>query len=97
MQTTANLLEKALIRHPIPYWTTKLKLARTTLHVARHRGNLSPSIAGALAEELGEPVDYWIAIAAIEGDRDSACRDRMIRRISTQYKPLQPLGASPSS
>lgn len=97
MQTSINLLDKALALHPSPYWTSRLKIARSALHVARIRGNLSPSVAGALAEELGEPVDYWIAIAAIEGDKDSACRDRMLRRVSTQYKPLQPLGALPSS
>ncbi len=81
MQTTKNLLEEALKMHPAPYWTGKLKLARTTLNTAKVRGHLSPAIAGALAEELGQPVKDWIVIAALESERDSACKARMVKRI----------------
>lgn len=66
MQTTMHLLEKALAQHPAPYWTKKLNLARTTLATAKVREHLSPAIAGALAEELGEEADKWIVIAALE-------------------------------
>lgn len=80
MQTTLELLEKALSQHPAPYWTKKLNLARTTLATAKVRGHLSPSIAGALAEEMGEDYQKWFVIAALEGERDSACKSRMVRR-----------------
>lgn len=81
MQTTKNLLDEALEMHPAPYWTGKLKLARTTLNTAKVRGHLSPAIAGALAEELGKPVKDWIVIAALESERDSACKARMVRKV----------------
>ena len=54
MKSTADLLKKALSKEEMPYWTKKLGLARQTLHTAKVRGRLSPAIAGALAEELGE-------------------------------------------
>ena len=81
MQTTMNLLDTALKLHPAPYWHQKLKLSRNALHSAKHRGNLSPAIAGALAEELGQPVKDWIVIAALESERDSACKARMVKRV----------------
>lgn len=80
MQTTMNLLEEALKVNPVPYWTEKLKLARNTLNAAKHRGNLSPAIAGALADELGQDSKEWIVIAALESERDSACKERMLRK-----------------
>lgn len=80
MQTTMNLLEAALKVHPAAVWHEKLELSKNALHAAKNRGHLSPAIAGALAEELGEPVERWVAIAAIESERDSACKSRMMRR-----------------
>lgn len=76
---TMQLLEKALSTHPAPYWHDKLNLSRNALHTAKLRGRISPAIAGALAEELGEPVQAWIATAALESERDSACKQRMLR------------------
>ena len=83
MQTTMNLLDAALQLHPAPYWHKKLKLSRSVLHTSKIRGNLSPAIAGALAEELGEPVEKWIVIAALESERESACKSRMVRKFIT--------------
>lgn len=83
MQTTLELLEKALAQKPAPYWTERLNLARTTLATAKVRGHLSPSIAGALAEEMGEDAQKWLVIAALEGERESACKSRMVRKFLT--------------
>lgn len=85
MKSTSELLEKALQQQAMPYWTERLELARTTLHTAKVRGHLSPAIAGALAEELGENPDEWIVIAALESDKDSACKSRMIARIGSRW------------
>lgn len=82
MQTTADLLNKALEQEPATYWTKKLKLARTTLATAKCRQHLSPALAGALAEELGEDVEKWMLIAALESERESACKERMVRRFA---------------
>lgn len=81
MQNTMNLLDAALSMQPAPYWHERLKLSRNALHTAKTRGHLSPAIAGALAEEIGENVNQWIVIAALESERDSACKQRMLKRI----------------
>lgn len=81
MQSTMNLLEKALKDQPAPYWTQRLNLARTTLATAKVRGHLSPAIAGALADELGEDAQKWMVVAALESERESACKTRMMRKI----------------
>lgn len=81
MQSTMNLLDTALNSQPAPYWTEKLKLSRSALHTAKTRGHLSPAIAGALAEELGEDAQKWIVIAALESERESACKTRMVKKI----------------
>lgn len=82
MRTTMDLLDAALRRHPAPYWHDLLRLSRNALHSARHRGNLSPAIAGSLAEALGEDVERWIVTAALESERESACKTRMLRRFA---------------
>ena len=83
MQNTMNLLDTALTINPAPFWTEKLKLSRGALHTAKTRGHLSPAIAGALAEELGQDVKNWIVIAALESERDSACKTRLVKRIAS--------------
>ncbi len=80
MQTTMDLLEKALEIHSAAEWHKRLDLSRNALHSAKQRGNLSPSIAGALAEEIGENAQKWMVIAALEGERESACKSRMVRK-----------------
>ncbi len=80
MKNTADLLKKALSKEEMPYWTKKLGLARQTLHTAKVRGRLSPAIAGALAEELGEDAAKWMVIAALEGERESACKTKMVKK-----------------
>ena len=83
MQSTIELLEKALSSHPAPYWTKRLNLARNTLGTSKVRGHLSPAIAGALAEEMGEDSQKWMVIAALESEKDSACKSRMVRKFLT--------------
>lgn len=82
MQTTMTLLEQALEVHPAAYWHQKLQLSRNALHSAKHRGNLSPAIAGALAEELGQDIKTWMVVAALESERESACKTRMMKRVA---------------
>lgn len=77
---TLDLLDRALSVASVWEWNKRLGLSEQALYSSRRRGNLSPAIAGALAEQMGEDVDRWIVIAALEGERDSACRDRMLER-----------------
>jgi len=84
MQTTMHLLATALRVDPsIATWTKRLGLSPQALYNARDRAHLSPAIAGALAEEVGEDPKDWIVVAALESERDSACKERMLRRART--------------
>lgn len=83
MQTTLELLNAALKQKNASAWAAQLKLSENALRTAKHRGNLSPAIAGALAEELGEDPQKWIVIAALESERESACKSRMVRKFIT--------------
>ena len=95
---TMQLLDKALELQPAPYWHKKLNLSRNALHNARLRGHVSPAIAGALAEELGEEAEKWIVIAALESERESACKSRMMRKFlgaaAIAGAALAPVGAA---
>lgn len=79
MQHTMTLLTRALETRPAPEWTRELGLSRNALANAKLRGHVSPAIAGAIAEKLGEDPIRWTAIAALESEKDSACKSRMMR------------------
>ena len=86
MPTTMNLLDDALQLAAVPEWTKRLGLSKQALYNARERGHLSPAIAGALAEEMGQNPKDWIVVAALESERDSACKTRMIKRLGAVLK-----------
>lgn len=86
MRSSVDLLTKAEAREPVPYWTKKLALARNTLNNSRQRGHLSPAIAFALADELGENPMEWAVIAAAESEKDSACKRRMLKTLGAVRK-----------
>ena len=81
MQSTLNLLDEAIKVQGLSDWAAKLGLSKRALYTARDRGHLSPAIAGALAEELGQDAKEWIVVAALESERDSACKTRMVKRM----------------
>lgn len=80
MQTTMNLLAEAEAVQDLSAWAKKLGLTKRTLYTSKYREHLSPAVAGALAEELGQDPQKWIVIAALESERDSACKTRMVKR-----------------
>lgn len=80
MSETMKLLNKALEFKTIPAWTTELGLSRDALYTSKTRGHLSPSVAGAIAEKMGFDAIKWIAVAALESERDSTCAARMKRK-----------------
>lgn len=82
MQSTMNLLAEALKVKPASKWTEELNLSKGAISAAKTREHLSPAIAGALAEKLGKNVEGWVFIAAVESEKDSACKERMLRRAS---------------
>ena len=83
MQTTMNLLHEDLQLKDMGQWTKELELSGKALYNAKYREHLSPAIAGSIADKLGKDVRQWIMIAALESERDSACKTHMLRKITT--------------
>lgn len=77
MQSTIELLDKALSVKRAAHWCAELNIDPSSLAKARERGRLSPSLAGTLAIELGADPMQWIAIAAIETERDNVLLPRL--------------------
>lgn len=86
MQNTMELLGRALETNSAAYWTRRLELSQNALYTARMREHLSPAIAGRLAEFLEENVEHWVMIAALESERDSACKTHLLKRMKDRVK-----------
>ena len=78
MQNTMQLLQRALEQYTAAELARRVGVARQTFTDAKARGNLSPAVAGAVADELGEDSMGWVAVAALEAERDSPCKARLI-------------------
>ena len=81
MQSTLNLLERALAIAPMPVWTEKLDVHRNALRNARNSGHLTPVLAGRLALELQESPQDWMATAVLEGEKDSPAKRALIKQL----------------
>lgn len=81
MQTTLNLLERALEVAPMPEWTERLHVHRNALRNARNSGHLTPVLAGNLALELNEDPAKWITLAVLEGEKASPAKDALLKRL----------------
>lgn len=81
MQNTMELFNRAMTVQPsAKAWCDKLGISRNVLAVAKVRGKLSPALAGNLAIELGEDAEHWIAVAAIEAEKESPLLQRLKKR-----------------
>lgn len=84
MQTTMELLATALKNDPnSAAWCRRLGVNRTALGVAKQRGHLPPTLAGGIADALGQPVEKWISIAALESEKDSATKRKLLRKVTS--------------
>lgn len=89
MHTTIDLLNKANDIIPSDAeWCRRLAISRTTLAVARVRGRLSPTVAGALAEQINEDPKHWVAVAAIEAAPSGHLTDHLWSLIHSEAKSL---------
>lgn len=77
MQTTMDLYEKALSVQRAAAWARTFNLTPSALSIAKRQKRLSPVLAGNLAMELGEDPEHWIAIAAIEAEKESPLLQRL--------------------
>lgn len=85
MQSTMNLLAKAEAQKTIADWTKQLRLSPKALYNAKQRNHMSPAIAGAIAKHMGEPVEKWVCIAALESEKDSACKTMLIKEAGRSW------------
>lgn len=88
MQTTLDLLAEAEDKQDLTQWASELGLSAKALYNAKYRGHLSPAIAGAVAEKLNRDVDRWMVVAALESEKDSACKTRMLKRVASGARAL---------
>ena len=77
MQTTMDLFEKALDVQRAAEWARKFNLTPAALSIAKKQGRLSPVLAGNLAIELGEDPEHWVAVAALEAEKESPLLKRL--------------------
>lgn len=87
MQSTMNLLERALDRASASEWARRIGVHRNALTNARSAGHLTPVLAGSLALELGEDPRDWITQAVIEGEKDSPAKRALCKRLRHREKP----------
>ena len=82
MQTTKELLGKALETGRAATISRELGLNMRALSTAKSRGKLSPTLAGALAISLGEDPQKWVAIAALEGEKETPCKQIVCKALN---------------
>lgn len=82
MANTLDLLSRALAGAPsAAALARELHIDNSTITQARKRGRLSPTLAGQLAQRLGENPAEWIALAALEAEPPTSARSRLMRVI----------------
>ena len=86
MTKTLELLDKALKTQSASEWSRRYNLTPATFTNAKTRGRLSPALAGNLAIDLGEDAQHWMAIAAIEAERESPLLERLKNTLAL-HKP----------
>jgi hypothetical protein len=86
MPTTIALLEKALNVKRAAAWARELNLTESAFTQAKKRGRLSPTMAGALADELHEDAAKWTAVAAIEAEPDTPLRAKLLKTLERQWR-----------
>lgn len=90
MQSTLTLLDKALQIAPMPVWTKKFHLTRNAISTAKYSGKLTPVLAGNFALELGEDPQKWMAVAVIEGEKDSPAKQLLMKQLEKMKKLYLP-------
>lgn len=87
MTHTMELFEKALLKKKAAAWARDLNLTPSAFSQAKKQGRLSPVLAGNIAIELGEDPVEWVAVAALEAERDTEQLARLMKRVK-QWRRL---------
>jgi len=81
MNQTMELFEKALERQNAAAWARTFNITPSAFSQAKKQGRLSPVLAGNFAIELGEEPEHWMAIAAMEAEKESELLARLKSRV----------------
>ncbi len=81
MPQTMDLLQKALVVKNAAAWSREFNITPGALSHAIKQGRLSPVLAGNFAIELGEEPEPWMAIAAMEAEKESELLARLKNRV----------------
>lgn len=81
MANTMELFEKAMQKQRAAAWARELNLTPSAFSQAKKQGRLSPVLAGNLAIELGEDPIEWVALAALEAERDTEQLTKLRNRV----------------
>jgi hypothetical protein len=81
MPQTMDLLQKALGVQNAAAWSREFNITPGALSHAIKQGRLSPVLAGNFAIELGEEPEPWMAIAAMEAEKESELLARLKNRV----------------
>jgi len=81
MNTTKDLLDRALKVQPAKQWCDRYNISQTYLSSTKRRGHLSPALAGNFAMDLGEDAKHWIVVAALENERENEINKRLRKRL----------------
>ncbi|MDP3798878.1 MAG: hypothetical protein Q8R06_17325 [Polaromonas sp.] len=87
MESTMQLLNKALSVQRAAAWVEDMNLSKSAISMAQKRGRLSPVLAGNLAIKLGENPEHWIAVAALEAEPESELLTRL-RKAANSWRKL---------
>ena len=87
MNSSMELLEKALEVKTVSEWGRLFNIVPSTITNARARGRLGAALAGNFAIELGEPPEKWMAIAALEAETKSPLTERL-RALGEKWRKL---------
>ena len=84
MVSTISLLEKALEMRKAAQWSERFNITRATITMAKKKGRLSPTLAGAFAREIGADPVYWTAVAAYEAEPETPLKHLIAPYIERQ-------------
>ena len=86
MQTTMDLWAKATAMQNPAQWAKHFNVTPEAFYIAKRKGRLSPILAGNLAIELGESPEHWIAVAALEAEKESPLVAELQRAVNNWRK-----------
>jgi hypothetical protein len=87
MTRSMELMERALEKKTAAAWARELNITAQVFSMAKRVNRISPALAGNLAIELGEPPERWIAIAALEAEKESPLTERL-RAFGEKWRKL---------